>query len=230
MQTTVTQSTTTLCTLSGQCFTTSFSVSEWAAWVQALGSIAAIGAAAELARRQFNNAVRLEEFRRRSAANERISLVRTLFSQVKVMCEHLASFVAAQTVEDRSEAIRAIDGTPFEKSAIQLEALPLLDIPSGELAAYVINAPHAVDAYLKALEEAKKQAFLFPLAAVPGMLFGDAFQSGAPRHRVPTIRTGPHPLRTTSLTTNPSTHGNCKEIPDRSEEAPRLYTRIEAGC
>ena len=49
-----------------------------------------------------------------------------------------------------------------------------------------------------------------------------------PRHRVPTIRTGPHPLRTTSLTTNPSTHGNCKEIPDRPEEACRLQTRIEA--
>ena len=177
MQTTITQSATTLCsTLSGQCLTTSYSASEWAAWVQAIGSIAAILVATEIARRQFSHAVRLEELRRRSAANERIGVVRTLFSQLQVLCTDLAEFVAAQTFEARSNAILGLDAKPFEKSAAQLEALPLLDIPSGELVAYVINAPRAIDAYLKAIAEAKSEALRFPLGGTPGMLFGPAFK------------------------------------------------------
>ena len=178
MQTTFTQSATTLCTWWNDCVTTSFSLSEWAAWIQAVGSVAAIVVATVIARQQFAAATRLEEFRQRVQNRQRIEVVRTLFAQVLSLCQLMVKGFAAvpEPGAARQKLIDDIDTEHFTECIRMLESLPLLDIPSGDLAVYVINAPKTIYNYTKTIKEGKRQAMLFPMGNLPAEFLGEDFE------------------------------------------------------
>ena len=70
----------------------------------------------------------------------------------------------------------ADDAHYFERCISQFETLPLLEIPSGELAVYVINAPAGIRKYIAALIEGDKQALLYPKGTMPGEYLGKDFR------------------------------------------------------
>lgn len=140
--------------------------SMWAAigaWVQAVGSIAAIFIAYFIAHRQFAEAERLGRQAREASAAQRVEVVRTVFAQVRSFCNLLARRLPKEDLKNQARLIGEFDTEHFDRCAKNFEGLPLMEIPDGELAVYVINAPKAIYDYIEAIKLAKVEAFNFPL-------------------------------------------------------------------
>lgn len=98
-----------------------------AAWVQAVGSVVAIIAAAAIAAYQVGHARRLEEDRRKINEIQRLSVVTALMAR----SYGLAKDVVTAFREPSDYHISVVDAPLMRDTVETLRALPLFEIPSG---------------------------------------------------------------------------------------------------
>jgi hypothetical protein len=117
------------------CFASNLTSSEWAAWVQAFGSITAIVGSVLLAiwqtGKQYKNAL---EIQRSDQANSRIELTKTL----SVLAESCANAIAnlKKMLKDRETVHNIVDGNIYfdlgelARLDVAVIGIPLHDLPS----------------------------------------------------------------------------------------------------
>lgn len=107
-----------------------------AAWVQAIGSVIAIIAAASIAVYQVAHARRLEQDRRRASEIQRLSVVTSLMARSYV----LAKDVVTAFREPSDYHFSVIDSPLMRDTVETMRAIPLFEIPSGMAAIDVRSA------------------------------------------------------------------------------------------
>lgn len=113
--------------------------SDWAAWVQAVGSIAAILAAARIATWQAAAASREFEKRRAQADRAKAQGIKYILRRVEFVVDNAAR-VISDPIHKQTAAFGNVPGSSFEGAVNQVEmaqsalrGLPVFEIPSPEL-------------------------------------------------------------------------------------------------
>lgn len=101
--------------------------SEWASWVQAVGSIMAIGAAGAIAIYQTNVVRRLEQDKRNAEEVVKLNVVKALLAR----SHGLAKDVVNAVNDPKINNIELVTPVLMRDTSATLMALPLFEIPSG---------------------------------------------------------------------------------------------------
>jgi hypothetical protein len=121
--------------------------SDWAAWVQAVGSVVAIIAAFLVADRQF----RMSRRETRAMLNEqvirRITLLNHVFFSLILETNHI------EAAFHYSDAVVSFDPVRIRELRDAIKQIPVMDAPTAELAVVIPAIPAAVDSMLDALEK-----------------------------------------------------------------------------
>jgi hypothetical protein len=110
------------------------------AWVQAIGSILAIGAAAWIAQRQHRQAVKLEERKLAVAERQKLEVIKALM----VRSLGLANDVCKACESNAEEDIEQISPLLMLDTHAALMALPVFEIPHWQLALDVLMVGRAL--------------------------------------------------------------------------------------
>jgi hypothetical protein len=123
---------------------------EAAAWVQALGSLAAIASGFIFVQRQAFAARKLEADKRHLDDLKKTEVVHQLFSEAAVAVSQTHNTVFGEHAMDAPMAIRQL-----EDSARALEAVPALEVPGSGLAIGVLRLPRALREFAASASDCK---------------------------------------------------------------------------
>jgi hypothetical protein len=114
----------------------------WAAWVQAVGSIAAIFAASAIATRQIRHAAAIEDRRSSEQEIRRLEAIRSLFSAAYVVCRRLDETLAGdEWTMPRPDCSPAT----LSRCGAALQRLDIFQVPCSELLVFVADAPEVLE-------------------------------------------------------------------------------------
>jgi hypothetical protein len=112
------------------CLLPNLSSSEWAAWVQAIGSIGAIAGSAYIFWKQRQDAVQLEEDRRRAHQLDRGRTILELVSRASNACtKYREILVDQEKVRKIAAGEEFLDFGNLELLDRSLSSIPMLDVP-----------------------------------------------------------------------------------------------------
>jgi len=113
---------------------------DWPAWVQAVGSTAAIIAAFLITNRQHADNVLLEQIRRDSDDVRRLQAIRALMANVNTIAQAIN-----RQRDDFYFAGTTVDTLSFLKDCeAAIRSLPVFELPRAELAIFCTNLPQAM--------------------------------------------------------------------------------------
>ena len=110
------------------------------AWVQAIGSILAIGAAAWIAQRQHRQAVRLEERKLAVAERQKLEVIKALMVRSLGLAKDVCKAYASNAEED----IEQISPPLMQDTHAALMALPVFEVPHWQLGLDVLMVGRAL--------------------------------------------------------------------------------------
>ena len=114
--------------------------SDWAAWVQAIGSIAAIVGAFLIARNQ-HTVDRLREIERRHLEEiRRFEIIQALLAKANKTVEAIAQL----NLESQFGVVLPEPLEYLDDCRVSIEALPIIDMPHADLAIYCAALPRAL--------------------------------------------------------------------------------------
>jgi hypothetical protein len=100
---------------------------QWAAWIQAIGSIGAILASVALVQYQRRNEVRLAAEKERLTSQRKLNAMRALFMDVAQRCQAVAAKV------HKDHVTWELEQTHLQEARAMLTGLPVFDIPDAGL-------------------------------------------------------------------------------------------------
>jgi hypothetical protein len=130
-----------------------FTEVDWPAWVQAVGSIAAIGVAIWVSHRQHENERALDVDRQRLDNIRRLKAVKAVLVQICTLAQSLYKAIATNDVEE----LYNLDPQFLVDYKAVLQSLPLFEIPSAQLVLYMNTVPRAIDEVTVRLFGAREQ-------------------------------------------------------------------------
>lgn len=110
------------------------------AWIQAIGSIAAIFAAAEIGRRQARAAIDLEAKKRAAAEVQKLKIVMALMARAHGLSDDICKAFATAQFSDFDQVSPEL----MVDTHLALQALPVFEIPNGLLALDVLTISRAL--------------------------------------------------------------------------------------
>jgi hypothetical protein len=123
-------------------FAADLNKSEWASWVQGIGTIGAIAAAFLVANFQLKQAKRLEEARAVAEERRRYQIVRALFENASIRATEMAGATA------RGDAIyfAGLNWTSLSDLRAALVSIQVMDVPSAALILRISAVSTALEA------------------------------------------------------------------------------------
>jgi hypothetical protein len=126
---------------------------DWPSWVQAVGSIAAIGVAIWVSHHQHEKGRALEIERKRLDDIRRVRAVKAVLVQICTLAEALYKAIETNDAEELYD----FDPQFLVDYKTVLQSLPLFDVPSTQIVLYLNTVPRAIDEVTVRLFEARKQ-------------------------------------------------------------------------
>lgn len=132
----------------------------WAAWVQAVGTIAAIIGAFLIVRNQNNATRRLESKSKKSDEKRRFEIVNAVIAKPHAICTELKKGWGT----DDADTVYGFNEHHLIDCKDSVQALPLFDVPDVELVIYLTMLPRALqelcDTFVQARSESKFPALV----------------------------------------------------------------------
>lgn len=121
------------------------------AWVQAVGSFAAIGIAIWIARAQHSNDKRMDADRRVRSEILRLEAVKAIIIKTHTVANKVLEDFNASNVSELCEFSPHF----LRDCKANLESLPLFEIPDVDVVVYVTSIPTAIENFLHRVSEAR---------------------------------------------------------------------------
>jgi hypothetical protein len=128
--------------------------SDWASWIQALGSIGAIIGAFLVVDRQHRRERELEDDRQRLTDIRRLKSLKAVLTQI---CT-ISSGIHTDIVKGNAERLYHLDPQALMDYKAILQALPLFEIPSPQLAMQLTLMPRAIGEVASPMFKARNEA------------------------------------------------------------------------
>lgn len=126
--------------------------SEWASWVQAVGSIIAIAGAFAIGKHQADVQRKVAEQARRDLVSDRHSTVKGVFDRVFQLCLNVEAHITYQGQNDIREFAFIYIETHVPAAQRLLDEIPLHELGSAELVHATLDMKEAMQSFLSSVE------------------------------------------------------------------------------